>query len=66
MGHLITVEVKFNDPVFNYRTSMNGRGSDKSIRAYFVGQILNMTSCSEPCKEVFRKCVDVRILRGRR
>jgi len=65
MSNLITVEVKFNDPHFNYSTSMNGRCSNESIREYFVGHTLNMTTYSEPCKEVFKKCIDVNIIRGK-
>ena len=65
MSNLITVKVKFQDPAYNYKTSMNGECSDESIREYFVNKRLNMAQYrDEGYKENFQTCVDVDINRG--
>lgn len=39
---LKTAHVQFQNKKYDYKTSVNGQCSDEEIKAYFVGQCLNM------------------------
>ena len=39
---LKTAHVQFKNEKYNYKTSVSGKCSDEEIKAYFVGQWLNM------------------------
>lgn len=42
-SNLITVKIFFENPEYNYATSVNGNCSDKEIKQYFrVGMSLNV------------------------
>lgn len=52
------VEVKFADPKLDYATSVNAENTDAQIRAYFVGQRLQVGG-----GESLHRCVEVEITR---
>jgi len=55
-GSLNTVLVKFDDPKYNYRTSVSARTTEESARQYFIGMPVNVGSYP---KEVFKRVVDI-------
>ncbi|MFV0495690.1 MAG: hypothetical protein ACK5M9_11820 [Mycobacterium sp.] len=55
---LKSVEVIFDDPQYNYTTSVNGAASMKQLRDYFVGTSFNVAPFPG---EVFKKCVNIKI-----
>ena len=55
-GSLNTVLVKFDDPKYNYRTSVSARTTEESARQYFIGLPVNVGSYPN---EVFKRVVDI-------
>lgn len=56
---LKNVLVSFENPNFNYITSVNGRLEDKVILVYFVGTCFNVAAYPN---EVFRECIGAEIV----
>ena len=54
-SNLITVKIFFENPKYNYATSMNGNCSDKEIRQYFrVGMSLNVGNVTDDIQVIKR------------
>ena len=53
-----SVEVQFQNPVYNYTTSVNPNASDESLKNYFVGIHFNRGVYP---KENLQKCVGIKI-----
>jgi len=54
MANFKTAHVKFEDESFNYKTSINPKMSDSSIKEYFEGKYFNLGTVVEnlqQCKE---------------
>lgn len=54
-----SVEVLFKDSKYNYKTTVNGRKSNKLIRMYFVHQKFDVGTYPE---ENLQECIDINIL----
>ena len=52
------VTVKFNNPDFNYQTSINPACTTEEIRKYFVGTVFNMGVYPA---ENMQRCVDIEV-----
>jgi hypothetical protein len=53
-----TVSVIFEDPQYNYKTSVNPLSSDDSLKQYFINKSFNVGSYPE---ENMQKCINVQI-----
>jgi hypothetical protein len=55
-NHLKTVQVKFQNPKYNYSTSVSALSSLESLKKYFVGTSFDLGVYP---KEDFQKCIDI-------
>ncbi len=51
---LKTAHVQFKDSKYDYYTSVNGKLSDKEIKAYFVNTTFDLGAYPS---EIYRKCI---------
>ncbi len=51
---LKTAKVIFEDPQYNYNTTVNGELTDEEIKKYFENKFFNVGSYP---KEIFKKCI---------
>lgn len=58
MNTLKSVLVQFENPKYNYSTSVNGNLSDAEILSYFIGKWFNLGNVSDN----MQKCVSAKIL----
>jgi len=54
-----TIKVIFENPIYNYITSVNPKTTDDENRKYFVGKPFNLGVYPV---EDFQKCIDIQIL----
>ena len=57
---LKTAKVIFENPEYNYVTSVNGKLSDEEIIKYFKGKIFNLGTVGDN----LQKCIDCKIIEG--
>ena len=57
MTQFKTAHVKFQDPAYNYSTSINPDVSDEDIRHYFVDKWLNLGSVEDD----MQKCIECEV-----
>ena len=60
-GRLNSVEVIFEDPKYNYSTSIGAKVDEEMARRYFVGMSVNVASYP---KEEFKEVVDIKWSKG--
>ena len=53
------VQVSFENPNYNYVTSVNGRLEDQEIIDYFVGTRFNVAPYPQ---EIFKECIGAKIV----
>lgn len=53
------VKVIFEDPQYNYTTSVNPGASDESLKKYFVGTTFNVGVYPQ---ELFKRCISIEII----
>lgn len=58
MNTLKSVLVQFENPKYNYATSVNGNLSDSEILSYFIGKWFNLGNVNDN----MQKCVSAKIL----
>jgi len=54
-----SVQVMFNDPKYNYITSVSAQSSKQSCTDYFVGEAFNM---GQYPKDDYQRCVDIKFI----
>lgn len=54
---LKTAHVKFQDPSYNYSTSVNGALSDQQVKDYFIGKTFNLGQVDQDDLQVCIDCV---------
>jgi len=54
-----SVQVMFNDPKYNYITSVSAQSSERSCTDYFVGETFNLGTYP---KDDFQRCVDIKFI----
>jgi len=54
-----SVQVMFNDPKYNYTTSVSAQSSERSCTDYFVGEAFNM---GQYPKDDYQRCVDIKFI----
>jgi len=54
-----SVQVMFNDPKYNYITSVSAQSSEKSCTDYFVGETFNM---GQYPKDDYQRCVNIKFI----
>tara|TARA_R110000764_G_scaffold133510_1_gene221612 strand:- start:167 stop:358 length:192 start_codon:yes stop_codon:yes gene_type:complete len=54
-----SVQVMFNDPKYNYITSVSAQSSERSCADYFIGETFNMGTYP---KDDYQRCVGINFL----
>ena len=54
-----SVQVRFNDPKYNYITSVSAQSSKQSCTDYFVGEAFNV---GQYPKDDYQRCVDIKFI----
>ena len=54
-----SVQVMFNDPKYNYITSVGPQSTEKSCTDYFVGEAFNM---GQYPKDDYQRCVGIKFI----